>query len=248
MPGLLHIQDLVVGYKDRVVAGPLTAEMATGQVIALLGRNGSGKSTLLRTLAGLQPALQGSVSMQGKDLTNLSAANLARMRAIVLSGRQHVVGEMRAGELFRMSRPWNESSREEQVLALLQLQGWEDRKLATLSDGEYQRVMIARALVQDTPLVLLDEPTAHLDVVHALDTFRLLQRLPAELGSTVLFASHNIERALDIADHCLLLDDKGQVHQGSPDQLIKDGKVASVFSAPGIRFRNDTRRLEFDDQ
>lgn len=247
MEMMIRIEALEAGYGECTVAGPFSMEIERGAILAVLGRNGSGKSTLLRTLAGLQAPLKGKAWIQGVDVHQTTPALLSRKRAVVLSGRQHVIGELSIGELWRMSQPKGTKSdgRMQELAKRFGLGGWTDRKLATLSDGEYQRVMMVRALVQDTPLVLLDEPTAHLDVIHAMETFHLLQQLPQELGVTVVFTTHNIESALRIADRCLLLGQDHQVHTGTPDELVQNGTLAQAFSAPGIRFDPTTRRLEF---
>ena len=256
MNALLDIKQLSIGYDKAVVAVNISFQMMPGEVVAVLGLNGAGKSTLLRTLAGLQPSLSGQISINGSAIKSLTANLLARQRSIVLSGRQHVVGELKVRELFEMTNSIrknenkNETSKSNvlNIIETMHLNELYNRKLSTLSDGEFQRAMIARALVQQTPLVLMDEPTAHLDVIRTMETFKFIQSLPEKFGVGVVFTTHDIEKALHIAHRCIVLDKQSKVQSGTPEELITQKVITSVFSGDAVHFNTDSRRFEYSNQ
>src|SRR5882762_7905511 len=187
---LLQTTDLAAGYRSRrkvtPVAGPLDLGIYTGQLICLLGPNGSGKSTLLRTLAGLQPALKGTIEIAGTGAGKLKPSQLARKISLVLTDPIRY-SNLTVWSLVALGRyPYTDwlgmlSEADKAIIAwAIEATGIEaflDRKVATLSDGESQKVMLARALAQDTPLMMLDEPTAHLDLPSRIQLMQLLHRL-----------------------------------------------------------------------
>lgn len=246
---LLEAINLSVGYPPKVLASGIALELQAREVVAVLSLNGAGKTTLLRTLAGLQPKVAGDVKLNGLSIWTLSARQLARQRSIVMAGRQHVVGEVKVRELLEMTGKVTPDDAADKfldkALELMQLEKFYERKLNTLSDGEYQRVMIARALVQRTPLILMDEPTAHLDVVNTMETFSHIHRLPEMFGVSVLFSTHDIEKALQIAQRCLVIGADGAIYQGTPDELINQNVIARVFTSNTVHFNNSTRSFEY---
>ena len=247
---LLQASRLSIGYPPALIASDINWMVQEKEVVAVLGLNGAGKTTLLRTLAGLQAPVAGEVHINGNNIAQLSAQELAHRRSFVMSGRQHVVGEVKVKELFAMTQAATQtksviSSVQQEASALMQLEKFYERKLHTLSDGEFQRVMIARSLVQQTPLILMDEPTAHLDVVHTMETFLHIRSLPELFGVGVVFSTHDIEKALQIAQRCIVLGSKGVVYQGSPDELIRQQVISDVFSSDTVHFNNQTRRFEY---
>jgi iron complex transport system ATP-binding protein len=221
MTKLLHTRELVTGYHQGgrriVVSGDLPElTIGAGQLICLLGPNGSGKSTLLRTLAGLQPALGGRVEIEGRS--GLSSAELARKISLVLTDR--VTGNnLDVYSLVALGRyPWStwlggfrDTDREaiDRAIASAGIGELLGRKVFTLSDGESQKVMLARALAQDTPILMLDEPTAHLDLPSRIRLMRLLHRLARELGKGILLSTHELDLALQVADEVWLLEAGG---------------------------------------
>jgi iron complex transport system ATP-binding protein len=249
---LLHTRELQTGYHQGgqkiPVSGPLPElTIGTGQLICLLGPNGSGKSTLLRTLAGLQPALAGSVELEGQ--TGFSSAGLAKKISLVLTDR--VVGsQLDVYSLVSLGRyPWTgwlggltEDDRAAIRLAI-ESTGIGDlleRKVYTLSDGETQKVMLARALAQDTPLLMLDEPTAHLDLPSRIRLMRLLHQLARDLNKGILLSTHELDLALQVADEVWLLQVAGPLYKGTPEDLILDGVFEAVFAREDVVFDRAT--------
>jgi iron complex transport system ATP-binding protein len=229
MQSVITARQLVIGYGGKPISPPMEINCPAGKITAILGLNGAGKSTLLLTLAGLLPAISGTITVQGQAMQQSEPQALARLRSIVLTGRQEVVPSMTAMELFLLSREagkgWFQQTqlhgeRMTQVIELMQLGDLLPRPLYTLSDGEYQRIMIARALVQETPIVLLDEPTAHLDIVQRKATFDLLKQLPQFFGVSIVFSTHEIDRALHIADHFIVVE-KGKAAVSGQEDLVR---------------------------
>jgi len=246
---LLTAADLVVGYTakktPRPVAGPLQLHLWPGELVCLLGPNGAGKSTLLRTLAGLQPPLSGQLVMGGTALAALSAPERARQLSIVLTDRIDA-GNLTVLELVRLGRHphtgWLgglSAHDEAQVQAALVATGTEafaPRPVGELSDGERQKVLLARALAQDTPVVLLDEPTAHLDLPNRVALMRLLHGLARQTGKAILLSTHELDLALQAADRIWLLPAEGALRTGTPEDLVLSGSFAAAFAREGLAF------------
>ncbi|HKP96189.1 MAG TPA: ABC transporter ATP-binding protein, partial [Fibrobacteria bacterium] len=203
---LLKAENLAVGYRagDRRVLSGLDLELRPGELVCLLGPNGAGKSTLLRTLAGLQAPLAGRLTLGGEDFSLLPAAARARKTAIVLTERMEA-GNLTVRSLAELGRHphtgWSgrlrEADREAVRRALMDAGAWElrDRLFDELSDGEKQRVMLARALAQEPALLLLDEPTAFLDLSRRVETMRTLRALARGRGRAVLLSTHDLDLA-----------------------------------------------------
>jgi iron complex transport system ATP-binding protein len=247
---LLTAADLVVGYlaakkTPRPVAGPLQLDLRPGELVCLLGPNGAGKSTLLRTLAGLQPPLGGQLAVGGTSLAALRAPERARQLSIVLTDRIDA-GNLTVRELVRLGRHphtgWLgglSAHDEAQVQAALVATGTEafaPRPVGELSDGERQKVLLARALAQDTPVVLLDEPTAHLDLPNRVALMRLLHRLARQTGKAILLSTHELDLALQAADRIWLLPAEGALRTGTPEDLVLSGSFAAAFAREGLAF------------
>lgn len=235
--------DLTVGYmrhrQRQVVLEHLDLEIASGQFVALLGRNGTGKSTLLRTILGAQPALAGYVHLDGDDVTRLDQREIARRVSAVLTDRPTSTG-LRAREVVELGRHphagWSGRLRDSDhhaVADALAASGADvhaERRLDELSDGERQRVFVARALAQTTRFMVLDEPTAFLDVVARAELFGLLRGLADEHGLAVLVATHELDEAVRTADTVWVVVDRA-VEVASPlDALAPGSPLARVFS------------------
>lgn len=252
-----ELHDLTTGYRtrkgNRVVTQRMTARLQAGELTCLLGPNGAGKSTLLRTLAAFQPPLDGQMLLDGQPLENYTAQQLATRIGVVLTDRPNIKG-MRVREMVAMGRSpytgfWGRltSSDEQAVDEAIQqvgIQELEKRMVHTLSDGERQKVMIAKALAQQTPVIFLDEPTAFLDFPSKVEMLLLLRRLAHDMEKTIFLSTHDIELAMQIAD-CLWLMDKAaeDVIIGTPQALAASGDLPRFFSGPGIIF--DAQRLRF---
>ncbi|GGW67957.1 ABC transporter ATP-binding protein [Streptomyces xantholiticus] len=253
-PGGLTTDCLTVGYRARAVWGrgrpravleDLDLHAAAGELTVLLGPNGAGKSTLLRTLCGLLPPLFGGVRVGGRHITEEPPAALARRLAVVLTDRVDA-GLLSARELVALGRHPHTGftgrltpSDHETVrwaLAAVGAGHLAERPAAELSDGERQRVLTARALAQEPDVVLLDEPTAFLDVPSRVSLTVLLRDLARDKGLTVVVSTHDLELALRVADAVWLVDRSSHVHTGAPEDLIASGAVAAAFDADHLAF------------
>lgn len=218
----------------------------------LLGRNGSGKSTLLRTLSAFQPPVGGDIFVDGERIDEMSDVEKSRLIGVVLT--EKINGEnLTATELVALGRSpytnfWGrlrEDDRQvvEKSLAMVGASNLADRRVATLSDGERQKVMIAKALAQETPIILLDEPTAFLDYPGKVEIMIILRKLAREEGKIIFLSTHDLEVALQIADSIWLLDRDGGVTTGSPEQLAKSGVINSYFDTYDLSFDSATMRF-----
>jgi ABC-type cobalamin/Fe3+-siderophores transport system ATPase subunit len=238
----LEFDGLAIGYRRRrtttTVAAGLSAVAGRGELTVLLGPNGCGKSTLIRTICGLQPALDGQVLLDGMDLARVTADQLARRVAVVLTDPVDP-GLLSARELAALGRiPYlgvtgrltrDDHDIVEQALAAVGAHHLADRPVADLSDGERQRVLTARALAQQPQVLVLDEPTAFLDVPSRVGLVRMLRRLAREQNLTIVMSTHDLELALREGDRAWLLGRDGTLVTGSPGDLGVDGRMNSVF-------------------
>ena len=252
----IELRHLRTGYTERrrsvVISPDLSLSIRPGEIVMLMGPNGSGKSTLMHTMAGLLPPLAGEVQLGEKPLSSLTMKEVARQLSLVLTERIPA-GNMDVWEVVTIGRyPYTGfrgvlSTEDERIceeaLATCRLTELRERIFDTLSDGEKQRVMIARALAQETPLILLDEPTAHLDLPSRLEVTTMLRTLAHKLGKSILISTHELDLALGWADTIWLLDHSGAITAKAPEDLILDGDIERVFGDPRLRF--DQERGEF---
>jgi iron complex transport system ATP-binding protein len=230
---MLHLNDITIGYRGKTVAQHLTAQLPPGTMTCLIGRNGTGKSTLLRTIAAFQPPLAGSITVdvpqQQTDIRSLSARQRARTIGVVLT--EHTgIGNMTAREMVALGRSpytgfWGrlaEHDREivDDAMRMTGTTPFAGTFTNALSDGERQKVMIAKALAQQTPFIILDEPTAFLDYPSKIDTMEMLLRMCHERGKTVLLSTHDLDAAMRMTDRLWMMAD-GNLTEGTPKELEK---------------------------
>lgn len=249
----IELQNLSIGYitkKERkVVAEAITANIQSGELTCLLGANGIGKSTLLRTLSAFQPKLAGEVFVQGKEIASYTEKQLSKLLSVVLTEKCDVKN-MSARELIGLGRSpytgfWgalNEDDKQmvDKAISLVKIENLANRMVDTLSDGERQKVMIAKALAQDTPIIFLDEPTAFLDFPSKVEIMQLLHRLSRKTNKTIFLSTHDLELALQIADKIWLIDKQSSVTIGTPEDLSLSGKLSSFFARKGIIFDEES--------
>ncbi len=249
----LAAHSIAVGYKTgrfkrTVVLQDVDLELKQGEFVCMLGPNGTGKSTLLRTFGRMQPVLAGSVEIGGRDIDNLSNHALATLLSVVLTDRL-TVGRLTAYELVGLGRypytGWAAGlSREDHeiiqwAISATRSNDLSARDISELSDGERQRVMIARALAQQPTVTLLDEPTAFLDLPTRVEITGLLKRLTRETGLAVLMTTHDLDLALRSADTLWLITPEGRVEHGSPEDLILRGTLQSTFASSELIFDSE---------
>ncbi len=250
---IIQARHLSIGYSGKKepvrVQTELELNIFPGELVCLIGPNGCGKSTLLRTLSGLQPLLAGEIWIDGRPLQKQSLKDKAKLLALVLTDRVEV-NHLTVDELVSMGRnpytDWlgrlGEEDREKVriALSLVHLQDYGDRFLSQLSDGEKQRALIAKALVQDTPVIFLDEPTAHLDLPNRVEIMLLLRTLAKETNKSVILSTHELDLALQAADKLWLMSSPGGIVVGTPEDLVLSESVQRVFSNHSFRFDTST--------
>ena len=244
----VQLRQLSIGYKQKhqqkLVAQGIDATIAEGQLTCLLGANGIGKSTLLRTLAAFQPPLQGEILLDGKPLGHYSDSQLSRRVGVVLTEKPHI-RNMSVSELVGLGRApytgfWGRLNHEDrsivnESLSQVGIQSLAHRMVDTLSDGERQKVMIAKALAQQTPIIYLDEPTAFLDFPSKVEMMQLLRRLAHQMQKTVFLSTHDFELALQVADVLWLMEPQS-LHIGTARQLADSGVLSRFVEREGIAF------------
>ena len=241
---MIRLEHLALGYGNRTLLADVSAEMPAGRLAALVGRNGAGNSTLLRAIAGLGPVREGTILLAGNPVVRLSPQRLAATVAFVTTERvrianlrcRDVVALGRAPYTTWIGRMQPEDARiVERSLQLVGMENYAHRTLDSMSDGECQRVMIARALAQDTPVILLDEPTSFLDLPNRYELCTLLGRLAREQGKCILFSTHELDIALTLCDSVALLDPPRMYHL-APPEMIRSGHIERLFSNSSVAF------------
>lgn len=246
----IKINRLTTGYHGRhgseiIVARDIDASLKSGELTCLLGPNGAGKSTLLKTLSGFLPPLSGDIFIENRKLSDYGSSELGKMIGVVLTERL-TLQNMTAEELVSLGRSpytgfWGRLSSHDkdivdEAIELVGIRELRKRIVQTLSDGERQKVMIAKALAQETPVIFLDEPTAFLDYPSKVEIMLLLRRLSKRSDKTVFLSTHDLEIALQIADRLWLLDRDHGLRIGTPCELGKSGDLALYFERDGITF------------
>ena len=250
------LHNLSIGYltkgNEKVVASGLNATINNGELTCLLGRNGIGKSTLLRTLSAFQPALEGEIVISStqppSSITSLTDKQLSRLIGIVLTEKPDVQN-MTIEELVGMGRSphtgfWGTLDDEDkkivgEAIQLVGIENLQGRMVHTLSDGERQKVMIAKALAQQTPIIYLDEPTAFLDFPSKVETMQLLRRLALEEQKTIFLSTHDVELSLQLADKIWLME-PGHLSVGTPRQLADEGALSRFIEHDDITFDKES--------
>ncbi|NNT71792.1 ABC transporter ATP-binding protein [Flavobacterium sp. IMCC34852] len=245
---ILSSQNLSIGYQSKkgqnVIAENLNLNLATGQLIALVGANGVGKSTLLRTLTGIQKPLKGKVLLNEKNIREYQALELAQHLSLVLTEKLPP-SNLTVFELIALGRQpytnWlgklsgEDYEKINQAIKLTHIEHLATEKHQEISDGQLQIVLIARALAQDTPLIILDEPTTHLDLLHKVSVFKLLKKLSQETNKCILFSTHDIDLAIQLSDEMIVMTEENVV-QDQPCNLITQGVFSNLFKDDSITF------------
>ena len=245
----IRIENLTIGYPGKsdvkVVAQGINASIFSGELTCLLGANGVGKSTLLRTLSAFQPKLAGNIQILGKELSTYTDKQLSRLISVVLTEKPDI-RNMTVDELVGLGRSpytgfWGTLQKEDKEIVdrsieLVGITALKGRMIQTLSDGERQKVMIAKALAQETPVIYLDEPTAFLDYPSKVEMMQLLHQLSRQTDKTIFLSTHDLELALQIADKVWLMDKQKGVSIGTPEDLSLQGILGSFFTRKGIVF------------
>ena len=237
---LIELKNLTAGYGSNTVLKDLDLKIEEGDFLGIIGPNGSGKSTLLHCLSGIHEPESGTLQLSGNNYRSIHRKELARIIAVV-EAEEAMMFQYSVGELVEMGRfPYlkrfqalseNDQRAIQEALKTLELFDLQDRAINELSSGERQRVFFARALAQETKILLLDEPTAHLDLQHQVDSFRLMSRLNRECGQTIVCISHDINLAAEFCSRLLVLQDGQVAGDGPPREVLSDTLIQRVFGS-----------------
>ena len=253
---MIRIEHLTLGYGGRILLDGVSAAIPAGTLTALLGRNGTGKSTLLRALAGLGERRGGRIRLDGKELDELDPQRLARTAAFVTTERVRIAN-LRCRDVVALGRApytnWIGRMQAEdaavvaRTLAAVGMDGYAGRTMDTMSDGECQRVMIARALAQQTPIILLDEPTSFLDLPNRYELCTLLRRLARDEGKCILFSTHELDIALSLCDSVALIDPP-RLHHLPTEEMVRSGHIERLFGSAAVGFDPVSGTIKIEKQ
>lgn len=248
----IELHGLTLGYGERILVRDADMGFGWGEFTALIGRNGTGKSTLLRTIAGLAQPMCGEIVVDGKRLSGMPPREIASKISFV-STEEVRITNLKVADVVGLGRaPYTnwlgtlaESDRAtvRRSLDLVGMGGFLHKAMDTLSDGERQRVMIARALAQDTPIILLDEPTAYLDLPNRYEICMLLRRLAHEEGKSIIFSTHDLGIALELCDTIAMIEG-GRFFYGTAEKLIADDEIQRLFDGTSLRFDRKTNNVK----
>ena len=247
MAGAHHmaVRDVIAGYHGKVVLDGLSFEVPRGGILVLIGPNGAGKSTVLRTLSRALLPMQGTVTLDGRDLQRYSGEALARELAVMLTDRakpelmtvRDVVSLGRYPYTGRLGRLDAEDEVQvKDAMEAMDVMELRERNFRELSDGQKQRVLLARALAQDPKLLILDEPTGYLDIHYKLQLLRVL-RAKSQAGMTIVASLHEIELARLLADQLLTVKDGHAGHSGTPEEIFREEIIAPLYDISAEEFR-----------
>jgi len=253
---IIRTEGLSIGYKskvgNKVILEAIDLQLKNGELIGLVGANGIGKSTLLRTLTKMQPPIKGTVFLNNTALSEMSLKTMAQELSVVLTEPLQTKN-LNVAELVALGRQpytnWIGTLTQQdrfhihQAMDLVGITALKNHRCFELSDGQLQKVLVARALAQDTKVIVLDEPTTHLDMYHKAYILKLLKDLTVETGKTILFSTHEIDLAIQLCHSMLVMTDQ-QVHFSDPCQLIENKVFDNLFPQDLISFDKDTGRFK----
>ena len=248
---ILQASGISIGYSHKkeknIIASDIDLSLEKAKLIALIGANGIGKSTLLRTITGIQKPISGTILLNEKNTYELNATILAQNLSVVLTEKLPP-SNLTVWELIALGRQpytnWigklteNDIAKVNEAIELTQISHLASKKHYEISDGQLQIVLIARALAQDTPLIILDEPTTHLDLLHKVVLFKLLKKLTQETGKCILFSTHDIDMAIQLSDEMIIMTPDAVV-QDQPCNLIMKGSFNTLFKDEHIVFDDE---------
>lgn len=248
---ILQASSISIGYSHKkeqsIVAANIDLSLKKGKLVALIGANGIGKSTLLRTITGIQKTISGTVSLNGKNIHESDALTLAQNLSVVLTEKLPP-SNLTVFELIALGRQpytnWigkltdTDIVKVNEAMEMTQISHLAAKKHYEISDGQLQKVLIARALAQDTPLIVLDEPTTHLDLLHKVSLFKLLKKLTQETQKCILFSTHDIDMAIQLSDEMIVMTPE-TVLQDQPCNFITNGTFNTLFKDDHIVFDNE---------
>ena len=241
---MIQLKDLTLGYEQRTLLEKVSAHITGGQLVALLGRNGTGKSTLLRAVMGLEKPQNGEIILHGNNIASLKPEELARNISFVTTDKVRIAN-LRCRDVVALGRaPYTnwlgqlqgvDKEKVDNAMHRVGMDSYAEKTMDKMSDGECQRIMIARALAQDTPVILLDEPTAFLDLPNRYELCLLLRKLTQKEGKCILFSTHDLDIALSLCDTIMLIDNP-QHYSLPTNEMITSGHIERLFHNESITF------------
>lgn len=252
---ILNTSNISIGYSHKkektIISSNINLSLEKGKLISLIGANGIGKSTLLRTITGIQKPLSGTISLNGKNIQDLDVLTLAQNLSVVLTEKLPP-SNLTVFELIALGRqPYTnwigkltelDITKVTEAMELTQISHLAAKKHYEISDGQLQKVLVARALAQDTDLIILDEPTTHLDLLHKVALFKLLKKLTQETQKCILFSTHDIDMAIQLSDEMIIMTPE-TVLQDQPCNFISKGSFNTLFKDEHIIF--DSQKGKF---
>ena len=256
---ILQATKISIGYTSKkaknIIASNIDLSLEKGKLITLIGANGIGKSTLLRTITGIQKTISGTVLLNGKNIHGLDSLTLAQKLSVVLTEKLPP-SNLTVWELIALGRQpytnWigkltdKDIAKINEAIELTQISHLISKKHYEISDGQLQIVLIARALAQDTPLIILDEPTTHLDLLNKVVLFKLLKKLTQETGKCILFSTHDIDMAIQLSDEMIIMTPENVI-QDQPCNFILKGSFNTLFQDEHIVFDSEKGKFIIND-
>lgn len=256
MKSVLSAHNLAIGYtsknEENVISKDISFDIPKGKLIGVIGKNGIGKSTFLRTISGIQPKLKGEILLNEKPLQNYATKDLAKHIGIVLTERLPE-SNLTVYELISLGRHpytnWigklsaNDKKIIDRAIKHTQIEHLKSKKYFELSDGQLQKVLIARAIAQDTDIIILDEPTAHLDVHHTAETFNLLKTLSTEFNKTIFVSTHEVNLTLELSDTIFAFSSDGLMIETS-EKIVHSKKLYNLFDSDLIRYDSNSKQFK----
>ncbi len=236
---VLKTNDLLIGYGNKAILPPINITLKEGDLVALIGPNGAGKSTLFKTLTAHIKQIEGNIELMGKDLSNYSSKEKARLIGLVLTSRPDdmflTVYDVVASGRSPYTNYFGKIKKEDEIiihesLEIVGINNLKNRYFETLSDGEKQKVMIAKTIAQNTPIIFMDEPTAFIDYPSKIELFSLMKMLTKERNKTIIFSSHDLELLLRYTDDLWLLSKGKELISGKKSELMDKGFIKEYFN------------------
>ena len=236
---VLKTNDLLIGYGNKAILPPINITLKEGDLVALIGPNGAGKSTLFKTLTAHIKQIEGNIELMGKDLSNYSSKEKARLIGLVLTSRPDdmflTVYDVVASGRSPYTNYFGKIKKEDEIiihesLEIVGINNLKNRYFETLSDGEKQKVMIAKTIAQNTPIIFMDEPTAFIDYPSKIELFSLMKMLTKERNKTIIFSSHDLELLLRYTDDLWLLSKGKEFISGKKSELMDKGFIKEYFN------------------
>lgn len=241
---VINLENITIGYESRILLENINLTFGQGELTALIGRNGTGKSTLMRTITGLSKPLKGNIYIDKQTTQNISSKKIASLISLV-STEEIKIGNLTVYDLVGIGRApytnWigklsaKDKNMVDNALSLVGMKEFRNKNIDSLSDGERQRVMIARAIAQDTPVILLDEPTAFLDLPNKYEIMLLLKSLAHDCNKTIIVSTHDLTIALELCNRILIINDKNMI-SGKPMELVDNGNIQSIFKGTSLYY------------